>query len=100
MKIFINNVEYPLLNDYNIQESAGATSIITANIKLDDNEVPQPFDSVLIKDEELDKGGNILSTPNFKDNVEILSNVLTIAKIKITNYSQLIEAGLTWGDLT
>lgn len=97
MKLLINNVDYSLLNDYTIKEQAGATSVITVNVKIDDKRIPQPYDSVIIKTEELDAGGDILSDNNYKDNTEILNDVLSVEKNEIYYYKALY--GRTWGEL-
>ena len=97
MELYINDLEYKLLNDYEIKEQAGATAIMEANIKLDDKRVPQPFDTVSFKRETKDFGGDILLNGGITTNVEVRDATLKLLKSGITTYASF--AGLTYGDI-
>ena len=49
MELYINDVQYRFLDDYDIVEQAGSTAVMSLNIKIDDNEIPKPFDMLRIE---------------------------------------------------
>ena len=97
MELYTNDLEYKLLNDYEIKEQAGATAIMEANIKLDDKRVPQPFDTVSFKRETKDFGGDILLNGGIKDDVVVKDSVLKLAKKGIVFYNYFDSE--TYGDI-
>ena len=98
MKVKVNGeTEYRLLDDYEITEQAGSTAVMDLNIKLDDNEVPEPYDMIEVIDNEDDFEGNILQNGGLKENVTIADDTLSLEKSDtvLGNFD-----GLTLGDIT
>lgn len=108
MEIKINSESYRLLNNYQITEQAGATAVMSVNIKLDGKREPQPFDVVTISEEARVKGGDILLNGGVQDNVSVTDGTLELADLTPTiptlteTYQNIINSVgeiATYGDL-
>ena len=98
MKVKVNSeTEYRLLDDYEITEQAGSTAVMDLNIKLDNNEVPEPYDMIEVIGNEDDFEGNILQNGGLKENVTVTDDTLSLEKSDtvLGNFD-----GLTLGDIT
>lgn len=99
MEIKINDTAYRLQSDYEITEQAGATAVMTVNIKLDNKREPQPFDMVTITEEERSRGGDLLTGNAVKDDTVLIDSTLTLDKEDYATYEGIIEQDKTYEEL-
>ena len=102
MRILINDLEYRFLNDYCITEQAGATSVMSVAIKLDDKREPQPFDIATIEeDKQAESDHDMLIGGDVQDNVEVINGTLDLERENYATYESVLtnQENVTYGDL-
>ena len=102
-KLYINDVLYRGLDDYEIVQQAGATALMDIGIDIESLPVPQPYDKIEITEAGVAIGYTDDTEAEFAEGILIDTQAVTAGLI--LGYDPLLDgtwnmwAGLTWNDI-
>lgn len=98
MRAFINDTEYRLLDDYQLEEIAGSTAIMTANVNIEDKDEPKPFDNVKFYSDNIDITKDVINKAGTKTNVKVENQTLILQEVQNATIGDVAETA--WKELT